>query len=284
MTVPHTSIAWRRFNGSGTASRRTLGRIQTVTSTTWATAQGRSATGRRPIMPSRTDIHIAQRDGIHTAADRGFRGQRRHVLAPPARLDARGHLAGAASLHSPSTRPAGGNRPDQSDHRFPVGARRFWGPHTGPSPVDRRKNGSKRHIISEAKGLPLLVHTTPGNVRDEQPVVNMIHRLPMIQGPRGRPRKKPGALVGDRGYGFPSTIAAVSAMGILSMLAPRGSEHGSGLGKVRYVIERTMIWFGHWRRLKLCYEKTGSHWQAYHDLAASLICFRRLQKLTRRRF
>jgi hypothetical protein len=42
-------------------------------------------------------------------------------------------------------------------------------------------------------------------------------------------------------------------MGITSMLAARGSEHGSGLGKVRYVIERTMIWFGHWRRLKMCY-------------------------------
>ena len=137
-------------------------------------------------------------------------------------------------------------------------------------------------MISDANGLPLLVHTTPANIRDEQPVVEMVRNLPSIQGPRGRPRRKPGALVGDRGYGFAWIIAAIVAMKIVSMLAPRGGEHGSGLGKIRYVIERTMVWFGHWRRLKLCYEKTGVHWQAYHELAASLICFRRLHKLTAR--
>jgi transposase len=49
---------------------------------------------------------------------------------------------------------------------------------------------------------------------------------------------------------------------------------------VRHVVERTLAWFGYWRRLKVCYEKTGAHWQAYHELAASLICFRRWQKIT----
>jgi len=128
----------------------------------------------------------------------------------------------------------------------------------------------------------LLVHTTPANIRDEQPVVEMVKHLPPIAGRRGRPRRKPGALLGDRGYGFPWIITAIVAMKIVNLLAPRGSEHGSGLGKMRYVIERTMVWFGHWRRLKVCYEKTGPHWQAYNELAAVMICFRRLQKLEER--
>jgi transposase len=126
-----------------------------------------------------------------------------------------------------------------------------------------------------------LVRTTPANVRDEMPVVEMVRNLPSIQGPRGRPRAKPDALVGDRGYGFPWIIAAIVAMKIQSLLAPRGSEHGSGLGKVRWVVERTMSWFGNWRRLRFCYEKTPAHWQAYNDLAACMICFRRLHKLTK---
>jgi transposase len=125
----------------------------------------------------------------------------------------------------------------------------------------------------------LLVHTTPGNIRDEKPVVEMVKALPTIAGRRGRSRGTPGTLFGDRGYGFPWTIAAVEDMGFVSKLAVRGSAHGSGLGKVRYVIERTMVWFGHWRRLKTCYEKTGAHWQAYNELAGIMICFRRLEKL-----
>jgi transposase len=123
------------------------------------------------------------------------------------------------------------------------------------------------------------VHTTPANVRDEQPLLEMIAHLPAVQGPRGRPRQKPGAVVGDRGYGFAHTINAIIALKILSMLAPRGSEHGSGLGKVRYVIERTHVWFGHWRRLRVCYEKRAEHWQALNELVAAMICFRKLRRL-----
>lgn len=127
--------------------------------------------------------------------------------------------------------------------------------------------------------MPLLVHTTPANVRDEIPLKEMLECLPAVQGPRGRPRRKPNELYGDRGYGFPHVIAMVRAMNIVSKLAPRGSQHGSGIGKVRYVIERTLAWFGHSRRLKMCYEKNGEYWQAYNELAACLICFRRWQKI-----
>lgn len=118
-----------------------------------------------------------------------------------------------------------------------------------------------------------MVRTTPANVRDEQPAIPLLKRIPPIQGPRGRPRRKPDAFMGDRGYGFPWVIALVLSMRIVSQLAPRGAEHGSGLGRQRYVVERTLAWFGNYRRLKLCYEKTGGHFQAFHDLGATLICF-----------
>lgn len=124
------------------------------------------------------------------------------------------------------------------------------------------------------------MHTTPANVRDEVPAIEMVRRLPPVQGPRGRPRRKPDALVGDRGYGFPWTIAAVVAMRIASLLAPRGAAHGSGLGRTRYVVEQTLAAFGQFRRIKFCYERTGPHFQAFHDLGATLICFNRLQQLT----
>jgi transposase len=138
--------------------------------------------------------------------------------------------------------------------------------------VDRGKNGAKRNVVSDANGIPLLIKTTPANIRDDTPAVQMVKSLPMIKRPRGRPRKKPSALMGDRGYGFPWIIASIVLMGIKSLLAPRGSPHGSGLGKRRYVIERTMAWLGNFRRIKLCYEKTGKRFQAFNELACCLVC------------
>jgi len=48
---------------------------------------------------------------------------------------------------------------------------------------------------------------------------------------------------------------------------------------VRFVIERTMSWLGNYRRLKMCYERTGEHWQAMNELAACVICAHRIQSL-----
>jgi transposase len=146
--------------------------------------------------------------------------------------------------------------------------------------VDRRKSGVKRHIISDATGIPLLVKTTPANLRDEMPAVQMVESLPAIKNPRGRPRKKPGELLGDRGYGFPWIIAAIVMKKIKSLLAPRGSPHGSGLGKRRYVIERTMAWMNNFRRLRLCYEKTGKRFQAFNELGCCMICAGKLDAKT----
>jgi len=42
-------------------------------------------------------------------------------------------------------------------------------------------------------------------------------------------------------------------------------------------VESSLARFGHCRRLKLCYEKTGEQFQALHDLAAALICARKLR-------
>jgi transposase len=161
-------------------------------------------------------------------------------------------------------------------HRQRLGAGQKRGRHTGPSPVDRGKLGCKRHALADAAGTPLAVLVTPANTRDDAAAPTLLAKVKPIHGPRGRPRRKPKALVGDRGYGFPWLMSLVVAMRVLCLLAPRGAEHGSGLGVLRWVIERTLAWFGNYRRLDRCYERSGEHFQAFHDLAAALICFGKL--------
>lgn len=108
----------------------------------------------------------------------------------------------------------------------------------------------------------------------------MLDAIAPVQGPRGRPRTKPDVFLGDRAYGTPDNLVDCYARGIRPLLARPRTENGSGLGVWRYVVERTLCWFGHFRRLKLCYEKTGVHFQALHELAAALICARKLGWLT----
>ena len=133
-------------------------------------------------------------------------------------------------------------------------------------------------MLTDAEGIPLVVKTTPANQRDDQVALPLVLDLPPIAGPRGRPRTKPKALQGDAGYGSADLAALVKWLGIKVLLTPLGKRrpHGSGLGKTRYVVERTLSWFGNFRRLKLCYERWGIHFQAFHELAAAILCANRL--------
>lgn len=149
------------------------------------------------------------------------------------------------------------------------------GKHTGPNPTDRAKKGCKRHLITDGNGVPLVVQIGPANRRDEQWLPCLLWWLWAVLG-YGR-RSRPAALLGDRGYGFPWSISLVLAWGIKSLLAVRGSAHGSGLGHTRFVVERTHSWFEHYRRLVRCYEATEAHYQGFYQLAACLICAKRLR-------
>jgi transposase len=162
---------------------------------------------------------------------------------------------------------------DSSSCRAPEG-----GAHTGPSPTDRAKAGCKRHLLTDAYGIPLVVTVGPANRRDETAVPELLWLLRAVLACIAGGRRRVGALRGDRGYGFPWTIALVLAWGIRSLLAVRGSAHGSGLGHTRFVIERTHSWFGNFRRLVQCYEREEDHFLGFQQLAACVICARRVRR------
>ena len=133
-------------------------------------------------------------------------------------------------------------------------------------------------MLTDADGVPLVVRTTPANVNDETQLPALLEAMPPVQGPRGRPRRKPGGIFGDRAYGTAATVALVVMLGIVSLLAPRSDDtHGSGLGLFRYVVERTLACFGQFRRIAMCYERTGEHFQAFHELAACCLVVTRLR-------
>lgn len=74
------------------------------------------------------------------------------------------------------------------------------GADTGPSPVDRRKTGSKHHLICDGRGTPLKVITTAANVNDVTQTLALVDGIPPVAGRAGRPRRRPDSLLGDKGY------------------------------------------------------------------------------------
>lgn len=151
------------------------------------------------------------------------------------------------------------------------------GAHTGPSPVDRARPGSKHHLIVDRHGTPLVVSLTSGNRHDVTQLMPLLDAMPRIRGLRGRPRHRPGRLFADRGYDYDKYRRLLRARGITPKFARKGTPHGSGLGKIRWVVERTFAWLHQFKRLRIRYEKRADLHLGLLQLACSIICLRRLR-------
>jgi len=99
-----------------------------------------------------------------------------------------------------------------------------------------------------------------------------------LQGKRGRPRCHPDCVAADRGYDAEPIRRYLRSRNIIPFLAKRNTEHGSGLGRSRWVAERTFAWLNEFRRLRARYKKRADIHEAFLSLACALICWRCLQQ------
>ena len=110
---------------------------------------------------------------------------------------------------------------------------------TGPKPTDKGKQGSKRHVVVDRRGLPLSMIHSAANVHDSKVLEEAVDTIRPIRKPsRGRPRKRPKKLHADKAYDFPRCREALRKRGI----ARRGIESSEKLGRHRGVVEKTLSW------------------------------------------
>jgi transposase len=76
-----------------------------------------------------------------------------------------------------------------------------------------------------------------------------------VRGKVGRPRRRPDRVTADRGYDHDKYRRELRARRIKPEIARRQTEHGSGLGRVRWVVERTFAWLHHYKRLLVRYDR-----------------------------
>ena len=151
---------------------------------------------------------------------------------------------------------------------------------TGPSPVDRGKPGTKHTLLVDRNGAPLKIRTAGANASDHRQVIPLVLAFPRVGGKPGRPKERPDELYADRGYDSEATRWLLRWMGIEPRIAKRGEPHGSGLGKVRWVVERTIGWVKGLRRMRVRYDRLGVIRDAWASLAAAVICFNILTRDT----
>lgn len=152
------------------------------------------------------------------------------------------------------------------------------GEQTGPSPVDRRKKGSKHTLLVDKHGVPLAIRTAGANASDHTQIIPLVLDFPKVGGKPGRPKQRPDTLYADAGYDSEATRWLLAWLGIESHIGRRRRKHGSGLGKVRWVVERTIGWLKGLRRLRVRYDRLAIIQDAWTTLAASVICFRLLHE------
>jgi transposase len=100
-----------------------------------------------------------------------------------------------------------------------------------------------------------------------------------VRGKPGRPRRRPRRLLGDGAYHSRRHRSELRARGIQAAIPTRPKQaHRSGLGTERWVVERTIAWLHQYRRLRIRYERRADIHEAFLRIAASLICFKQLQR------
>ena len=146
--------------------------------------------------------------------------------------------------------------------------------------MDRRKPGSKHHLVVDANGTPLAVELTAANVNEVTRLVPQVESVPPIRGKVGAPLTKPALVMADRGYDSDGNRMALSGKGIATRIARRNTAHGSGLGVLRYVVEQTIALFHQFRRLRVRDDRDDLIHESFMSLACSIFCWRRLHSNT----
>jgi transposase len=251
-------------------------RITVAKESSTQTARGAKAIVQ-PKSADRYPVHTAIRYSVGNAATGDGMRIWHDVLATIEEL-ARARCVG--SIASGSTCQAAWRRPlglwPRNCRQF-IDTRRGGGKKTGPNPTDRRRAGSKHHILTDAQGIPLNVILTGANAHDVTQLLPLVDGIAPVAGKPGRPKRKPDLVQADRGYDSAAHRRALAQRGIESQIAKRRTKHGSGLGVTRWVVERTFAWLHQFRRLRIRYERLANIHEAFLKLGCCLICWRSLK-------
>jgi transposase len=121
---------------------------------------------------------------------------------------------------------------------------------TGPNPTDRGKAGTKYHVVASTDGLPLGVVPSAANVHDTRLFRHLLHLAQIVCAAIAK-------LYADAGYDSAENRDLCRRDGIQPHIREIGAAHGSGLGRVRCVVEHACAWLLVNKRLDRRWDRRG---------------------------
>lgn len=151
------------------------------------------------------------------------------------------------------------------------------GESTGRNPTDRGKQGTKRSLLVEGRGVPIGLTIDGANRHDMKLVERTLETLPLSR-PTPTP-EQPQHLCLDKGYDYAAVRLTVLDFGYTAHIVARGQErqakqHVPGYRARRWIVERTHSWMNRFRRLLIRWEKKVDHYLAFLHFACAWIAFR----------
>jgi transposase len=140
----------------------------------------------------------------------------------------------------------------------------------GRSPVDRSKQGLKRSIVTEARGIPLGAVPAPANRRDDGLLAATLDTVAVVGVLPAQP-----VVHLDAGYDYQTCRAVLAARGMVGKIAARGLPALVQAGR-RWPVERTHAWANQYGKLRWCTERRRLVVEFWLALVGAVIVLGRL--------
>jgi transposase len=136
------------------------------------------------------------------------------------------------------------------------------------------KNGTKRHLLVDERGVPLSIVVTGANRHDVSQLATVLDGI-IIERPDTIQH-----LCADKGYTREPAQQTIKDRLYIPHVKQRGEEIkekkiNPTYKARRYVVEVAHSWFNRFRKLLVRYEKLAERYEALLHMAAAIIAFRK---------
>lgn len=139
----------------------------------------------------------------------------------------------------------------------------------GPNPTDRGKPGTKYHVVTLTDGTPLGAIASKANSND---TIVLPHLVKLAEAVCASIAK----LFADAGYDSSFNRTFCRKQGMEPFIRRREDGHGSGLGKVRHIVENALSWLLSNKRLDRRHDRSTRVVQSLLNFACVYVVAHRL--------